>query len=87
MIKAISRQILEVSDTGSIYFAKAWLMISPEYADEDEQKLEGEAERYLCSIDAPGAVKSRSRTLRRVMRFLASAACGGLVTAMFLKVY
>ena len=85
MIKAISRQILEVSDTGNTYFEKAWLMINPQYMNAGDGQLEEEAEGYLCALDAPGAVKARGSTLRRVFRFLASAACGGLATALFFR--
>ena len=87
MIKAISRQILEVSDTGNTYFEKAWLMISPEFINSGAAKLESEAEGYLAGLDAPASVKSRKRTVFRLLGMLGSAACGGLVTAMMFHLY
>ena len=51
MIKAISRQVLEVFDTGNAYFEKAWLMVSPEFSSSDSERLEAEAEDYLIGIE------------------------------------
>ncbi len=87
MIRAISRQILEVSDTGNNYFEKAWLMVSPEYTNVGANKLESEAEGYLRGLDAPSSFKSGRRAMMRLLSLLASAACGGVLTAVVFQLY
>ena len=87
MIKAISRQILEVSDTGNTYFEKAWLMISPEFMNSGADRLENEAEGYLRGLDAPSSIKNNHRFALRFFSLIASAAAGGLITAVFFQLY
>lgn len=87
MIKAISRQVLEVVDTGNAYFDKAWLMVAPELTSADRSTLEAEAAEYICSLDPPGAFKQRRRLLPKALRYLFSAAAGGLVTALIIQLY
>ena len=87
MIKAISRNMLEVVDTGNAYFDKAWLLVAPELAHCSSDILEAEASDYICSIDPPSVFKQRSRLLPKAARYLFSAAVGGLVTALMLQLY
>lgn len=87
MIKAINRQILEVSDTGNTYFGRAWLMVNPEYMNVGAGRLESEAESYLGSLDAPSAIKSPKRAVVRLLSLLAAAASGGLITAVLFQLY
>lgn len=87
MIKAVSRQILEVSDTGNTYFEKAWLMVSPEFMNVGANKLEDEAESYLSELDAPSSMKKHRRLVEKTLSFLAAALSGGLVTAAALQLY
>ncbi|MBQ1388335.1 MAG: hypothetical protein IIY78_01780 [Clostridia bacterium] len=87
MIKAISRQILEVSDTGSAYFDHAWLMVSPQFSTAKPEYISAQAENYLGSLDAPSGIK-RSGTKRRLilsLYCLLSAAIGAAASyAVFL---
>ena len=87
MIKAVSRQILEVSQTGNTYFEKAWLMVAPELMNAGADTLEAEAGEYLRSLDAPCAIKRRRRIALKALTLLASAASGGLVTAALINLY
>ncbi len=87
MIKAISRSMLEVVDTGNAYFDKAWLLVAPELAHSEPDILEREAADYICSIDPPSVFKQRRRIMPKAVRYLFSAALGGLVTAAMLHVY
>ncbi len=87
MIKAISRQILEVSDTGSAYFDHAWLMVSPEFSTASPENINSMAEDYLSSLDAPFGIR-RSRAKRRLLRaasLLVSAAAGALAAVMIIS--
>ena len=45
MIKGINRSIIEVLDTGSVYYERALLVIKPEYASAQRELLEQEAKK------------------------------------------
>ena len=46
MIKGINRSIIEVLDTGSVYYERALLVIKPEYASAQRELLEQEAKSF-----------------------------------------
>ena len=87
MIKAINRQMLEIIDTGNAYFDRAWLLISPELAGSDREILEREAAQYLFALDPPGMIKVRRRRSLQILRLIAAAVFGGLVTTILLRFY
>ena len=62
MIRGISRQIIEVQETGSAYNEKAYLVLKPEYASAEREVLEREARKILKKMDAPSGMK---RTVSR----------------------
>lgn len=62
MIRGISRQIIEVKETGNIYYESAYLVVKPEYASAERELLEREARKILRSLDAPSGMK-RARGL------------------------
>ena len=84
MIKAVSKQILEVTETGNEYFEHAWLMVKPELANLEASRIAEEAEQYMRGLDAPAAVKRRGIRIwaMRVAGFLASAGLGAIVMKM-----
>ena len=45
MIKGVNRQIIEVADTGSEYFERAMLFISPGFSETERHVLEREAKK------------------------------------------
>ena len=45
MIKGINRTIIEVTDTGNIYYERALLVLKPEYTDVNRSLLEKEAKK------------------------------------------
>ncbi|MBR2406865.1 MAG: hypothetical protein IKB04_07515 [Clostridia bacterium] len=47
MIKGVSRQILEVTHTGNPCFERAFLVVSPSFADRPPERLQHEAQRVL----------------------------------------
>lgn len=57
MIRGISRQIIEVKETGNIYYESAYLVVKPEYASAERALLEKEARKILRSMDAPSGMK------------------------------
>ena len=70
MIRGINRSIIEVVETGSVYYERALLVIKPEFASAQHELLEREAKRLLCEMGAPSAIKSRNR---RIKQFLFAA--------------
>lgn len=61
MIKGINRQVIEVLDTGNIYYERALLVVRPEFAAAQREVLEKEARHMLGKMRAPSAIKKRRR--------------------------
>lgn len=80
MIKGINRAIIEVTDTGNIYYERALLVLRPEYTDVQRGLLEKEAKKMLVSMRAPSAIKKSHAVIYWVIRLGASAVLGALVT-------
>lgn len=83
MIKGINRAIIEVTDTGNIYYERALLVLRPEYTDVQRGLLEKEAKKLLISMRAPSAIKKSHAVLYWILRLGASAILGALVTASY----
>lgn len=49
MIKGVNKNIVEINDTGNIYFERAVLYVSPEMSDVPYSHLLKEANEYLSS--------------------------------------
>ncbi len=79
MVRGVNRQIIEVQETGSLYYEKAYLVVRPAFADAQVQALEREAKRVLREMGAPCSAKRGSWWLG--LRFLCSAALGAGVAA------
>ncbi|MBP3435201.1 MAG: hypothetical protein J6K62_02590 [Clostridia bacterium] len=83
MIKGVSRQIVEVTGTGSPYFERAFLVVRPACADEDEELLHDEAQRVLQSQEGYTGLR-RARRQRRWQRF-ALLLLGGALSLLIEK--
>lgn len=87
MVKGINRQVLELNDTGSRYFEKAFFFVKPEYSRESESVLRQSALRAVN--DGLGVPKSRRQKLKsKVALFaelLVSAGVGAVITALIIK--
>lgn len=83
MIKGINRAIIEVTDTGNIYYERALLVLRPEYTDIQRGLLEKEARKMLISMQAPSAIKKRHAVLYWVLRLGSSALAGALVASLY----
>lgn len=59
MVKGINRQVIEISDTGSVYYEKMWLMVKPAYSNLQQHLLEKEAKNLLKDLDVPSAMKAK----------------------------
>ena len=81
MIKGISRQIIEVQETGSIYYERAYFVVKPEYDSAQRQALEKEALKVLRQIDAPSGIKKHGRlALKKLLWMILATAVGALFT-------
>lgn len=81
MVRGVSRQIIEVPDTGNIYYEKAYLVVKPEFSNAERVLLEKEAKRVLRTMDAPSGMKTKRGKWLMVMRFAAAAVVGAGIMA------
>ena len=72
MVKGISRQIIEVQETGNPYYEKAYFVVKPAYDDAERAVLEKEARKLLKKMDAPGALRKRARRTLLLAAYLAA---------------
>ncbi len=84
MVKGVNRQVLEICETGSPYFERAFFFVKPEYADTDEKKLRAAAQSVLPK--ASRAPKSKKSRAKRIYYWLLGSAfsAAGIGTAAFL---
>lgn len=75
MVKGVNRQVLEICETGSPYFERAFFFVKPEFADTDEKKLRAAAQSVLPP--ASGVPKSKRRRIKHLYYWL----LGGAVSA------
>ena len=47
VVKGVSRQVVEVLNTGNVYFNKALLFVSPEKSDAGAEKIREEADHFV----------------------------------------
>ncbi len=64
MIKGVSRQIVEIVNTGNPYFERAFLVVKPSFTDRPYEDIEREAGRVLLSQKGYTGLR-RARRLRR----------------------
>ncbi len=67
MIKGVNRQIIEVSDTGSVYFERALLIVRANCADADPAMLHDEAGRLVRSAGTYTGLRHNRRRFRRTL--------------------
>ncbi len=83
MIRGINRSIIEVNDTGSVYYERAILLIKPEFASVQREILEREAKRILRETDAPSSMKNGRSKIKKWMTLAAAAIIGSIITTLF----
>lgn len=86
MIKGINRSIIEVLDTGSVYYERALLVIKPEYAAAQRELLEKEAKKLLENMGEPSSLKRGKSRLKSIAAVCAAAVLGSLFTALLFLV-
>lgn len=81
MVRGVSRQIIEVPDTGNVYYEKAYLVVKPEFSDAQRTLLEKEAKRVLRAMDAPSGIKQKNKKWLMALKFLSAALVGAGIMA------
>lgn len=76
MVKGINRQVIEINDTGSVYYEKAWFMVKPAYAQMQQNLLEKEAKSILAGLDVPSSMKPKRNFGFWLFRMSCAAAFG-----------
>lgn len=85
MIKGINRSIIEVTDTGNIYYERALLVLKPEYANVQRNLLEKEAKKMLTVMTAPSKIKKTYAFMYWFVRMGLSAVAGAFLTYLLIS--
>lgn len=85
MIKGINRQIIEVTDTGNVYYERAILFIRPEYRFSHQHILDKQAKQMLSEFKAPSAIRKKNMLLSQGIKLAASAIFGATVAFIFMN--
>ena len=80
MLKGISRQIVELSNTDSPYFERAFFVVRANCTDLSPSRLDGEAKRMLLSQTPYTGIKQTKRR-QRLYRYLLLLV-GGIIGAL-----
>lgn len=81
MMKGVSKQILEVTNTENPYFEKIIFFVKPEHQNTDRKKLQSEAEAVASVTQKPPRQKlSRRRIIRTVAGGLLFTLAGCAIT-------
>lgn len=83
MIKGVNRQVIEIMDTGNLYYERALLVVRPEFAGAQREVLEREAKRMVSQMRAPSAIKRKHAFFYWALR-LGLAALTGAGTMLLL---
>ena len=87
MIKGVSRQIIELKDTGSLYYEKAWLVVKPQYASAQQSLLLEEARKMLRKADIPSSMKPKRQIRQYILPALAASFIGALVSFLLWLIF
>ena len=66
MIKGINRQIIEVAETGNLYFERALLFVRPGTDDVENNRLKTEARKMMEKLSKPPKTKGFQRDTKRL---------------------
>lgn len=81
MLKGVNRQVVEVSQTDSVYFERILFFVKPEYYGLGEAKLREKANAAMQECVRPPQAK-KSSVLRKGLLIGLSAAGGAGVTGL-----
>lgn len=85
-MKGVSRQVIEVKETGSEYFEKMFLVVKPEYSSLSRKKLKRKAVSAAASLSfVPPAKAKRGFPYKAVAGFGAAAGAGAALAAVVIR--
>ena len=87
MVKGVNKSVIEISQTGSKYFSKIILYVSPLYADASAYKLAGEAEKIVKEFSGITHQPLRRRIKKMRMKKLIICALGVAVFVASALIY
>lgn len=87
MIKGINRQIIEVTDTGNVYYERALLVLKPEYSSAQRALLEREAKKVLKRMQVPSSVKQKRIFFHKIAKVAGAAALGSFLTLLIISIF
>ncbi len=82
MIKGVSRQIIEVTQTENNFFERAWLVIKPEYLSLSADSLEQAASNYLKDLAPPKSLRKSRKFFFKIAEICVSAVAGSVITSL-----
>lgn len=89
MIKGVNRQVIEITETGSEYFEKMFLVVKPQYSSMNLKKLKKKAGNITYGISdsppVPPSLKKKSPFWASAAKLSAAAGAGAALTAMLIR--
>ena len=68
MVKGVNKSVIEISDTGSNFFNKIILFVSPEYSGKNDKQLAGEAASIILNLQKSSRESLRNAIIRQRKR-------------------
>lgn len=68
MVKGVNKSIIEISETGSKYFSRVILFVSPEYVQKGSKKLTSEAQEIIKKIQMSDSTISLRSEMSRIRK-------------------
>ena len=87
MIKGVNKYVIEVSETGNVYYDKALLFVKPEYTDIECAILEKEAKKVLKNMDTVSSVKHHKKIFFGIILLISAVLIGLLFSIIFMNIF
>lgn len=89
MIKGVNRQVIEITETGSEYFEKMFLVVKPQYSSMNAKKLKKKAGSVAVGVSQtpppPPSKRKRPSFLASAAKLSAAAGAGAALTAVLIR--
>lgn len=80
LIKGVNRQIIEITETGSMYYERAILVVKPQFVSASTELLKREARIVVNGAKAPSAFSIKREKRIKLCTMLAVAALSAALT-------
>ena len=87
MIKGVNKYVIEVSETGNVYYDKSLLFVKPEYTDIERAILEKEAKKVLKNMDTVSSVKHHKKIFFGIIFLISAVLIGLLFSIIFMNIF